>query len=120
MFVESQKGDKVRSIYRKRKASRFMEADERKILLTKLYNEHQPIRLGVGVKFPVQSEVVAAGNGKRCSEKQWFEHDGNYGIRTGSISDGFEVIDFDPKNYGDNESKDPEEKHRRSSVLMKE
>lgn len=84
-----------------------------------MYVEHMPIRLVAGNKFPVKGEKVSAGNTDRCSESLWLNHDGNFGIRTGEVSNGFEVIDFDPKNFGE-ESNDREEILRRSKDLMKQ
>ncbi len=67
----------------------------------------------------ISNEKVSAGNEYRCSLALWMKHNGNFGIRTGEVSEGFEVIDFDPKNYGD-KTEDKEEIKRRSPILMKE
>jgi hypothetical protein len=87
--------------------------------LTKLHTRHRVIRIQQGGKAPISGEVVGSGVGSSCSIESWLKHDGNYGVRTGKIAEGFEVIDFDPKNYGGS-SVDKKEIIKRSGVLMKQ
>lgn len=66
--------------------------------LEKIYNDNGVIRVKKGEKAPIKGEIVNKKDYKKCSLKQWLDHDGNYALLGGERSGGLEILDFDLKN----------------------